>query len=71
MLTWKEVISFATKGNTTPDKRVEKTEKEWNDIPVVITGGLGKVIGGIAKVDIIFDDDLTLKGLFHLYKDLN
>ena len=51
-------------------KRI-KTEKEWNDIPVVITGGLGKVIGGIAKVDITFDDDLTLKGLFHLYKDLN
>ena len=51
-------------------KRI-KTEKEWNDIPVVITGGLCKVIGGIAKVDITFDDDLTLKGLFHLYKDLN
>ena len=29
MLTWKEVMSFTTKGNPTPDKRVEKTEKEW------------------------------------------
>ncbi|TXD52690.1 MULTISPECIES: peptide-methionine (R)-S-oxide reductase MsrB [unclassified Polaribacter] len=32
MLTWKEVISFATKGNPTPDKRVEKTAKEWEII---------------------------------------
>ncbi len=29
MLTWKEVIRFATKGNLTPDKRVDKTETEW------------------------------------------
>ena len=29
MLTWKDVISFATKGNPTPDKIVQKTEKEW------------------------------------------
>lgn len=48
-----------------------KDEKGWNDIPVVITGGLGKVIGGIAKTDITFDDDLTLKGLYHLYQDLH
>ncbi|MGK0454561.1 MAG: hypothetical protein ACJAYY_002046, partial [Paraglaciecola sp.] len=32
MLTWKEVISFATKGNPTPDERVEKTAKEWKVI---------------------------------------
>ena len=51
-------------------KRI-KAEKRWNNIPIIITGGLGKVIGGIAKTDITFDDDLTLKGLFHLYKDLN
>ena len=31
MLTWKEVISFATKGNLTPDKRVEKSEKYWEE----------------------------------------
>ena len=29
MLQWKEVINFTTKGNPTPDKRVEKTESEW------------------------------------------
>jgi type III pantothenate kinase len=51
-------------------KRI-KAEKRWDNIPIIITGGLGKVIGGIAKTDITFDDDLTLKGLFHLYKDLN
>ncbi len=51
-------------------KRI-KAEKGWDNIPIIITGGLGKVIGGIAKTDITFDDDLTLKGLFHLYKDLN
>jgi peptide-methionine (R)-S-oxide reductase len=32
MLTWKEVISFATKGNPTPDERVEKTAKQWKVI---------------------------------------
>jgi peptide-methionine (R)-S-oxide reductase len=32
MLTWKNVIHFATKGNPTPDKRVEKTEAEWMEI---------------------------------------
>ena len=32
MLTWKEVMSFTTKGNPTPDKRVEKTEKEWEHL---------------------------------------
>lgn len=46
-------------------------EKGWSDIPVVITGGLGKVIGGIIQTKVIIDDDLTLKGLFHLYTDLN
>jgi len=32
MLTWKDVIHFATKGNPTPYKRVEKTEAEWREI---------------------------------------
>ncbi|MBC8322290.1 MAG: type III pantothenate kinase [Candidatus Marinimicrobia bacterium] len=50
-------------------KRI-KDEKGWNDIPVIVTGGLGKVIGGIAKTKITFDDDLTLKGLFHIFNDL-
>ena len=32
MLTWKDVIHFAEKGNPTPDKRVEKTEEEWKSL---------------------------------------
>jgi peptide-methionine (R)-S-oxide reductase len=32
MITWKEIINFTSKENTTPDKRVEKTEKEWKEI---------------------------------------
>jgi peptide-methionine (R)-S-oxide reductase len=32
MITWKEAINFATKGNLTPNKRVEKSEKEWKEI---------------------------------------
>ena len=29
MITWKDVINFSVKGNPVPDKRVEKTEAEW------------------------------------------
>jgi len=29
MITWKDVIHFAVKGNPTPDNRVEKTPAEW------------------------------------------
>ena len=29
MLTWKEVIERASHGNPPPDRRVEKTEAEW------------------------------------------
>ncbi|WP_445748935.1 peptide-methionine (R)-S-oxide reductase MsrB [Polaribacter sp.] len=32
MLTWKDVLHFATKGNPTPEKRVEKTDAEWREI---------------------------------------
>ncbi len=32
MLTWKEVINFAVKGNPKPDRRVEKTDEEWRKI---------------------------------------
>ena len=32
MLTWKEVINFAVKGNPKPDRRVEKTDAEWRKI---------------------------------------
>ena len=32
MLTWAEVIKFASKGNPAPDRRVEKTPAEWRTI---------------------------------------
>lgn len=32
MLTWKDIINYSVKGNPLPDKRVEKTEKEWQDL---------------------------------------
>jgi peptide-methionine (R)-S-oxide reductase len=32
MLTWKEVINFAVKGNPKSDRRVEKTDAEWRKI---------------------------------------
>lgn len=32
MLTWKEVINFCSKGNPSPERRIEKTEAEWREI---------------------------------------
>jgi peptide-methionine (R)-S-oxide reductase len=32
MLTWKHIMDFAVNGNPKPDKRVEKTEAEWNEL---------------------------------------
>ncbi|CAA0204956.1 peptide-methionine (R)-S-oxide reductase MsrB [Tenacibaculum maritimum] len=32
MLTWKNIIHFATTGNPSPQKRVEKTQKEWESL---------------------------------------
>ncbi len=32
MLTWKEVLQFASKGNPTPAHRVEKTTDEWKNL---------------------------------------
>jgi len=32
MLTWKDIIHYSEKGNPTPDRRVEKTEKEWKEL---------------------------------------
>ncbi len=32
MLTWKDVLHFAVKGNPKPDCHVEKTDDEWQDI---------------------------------------
>lgn len=32
MLTWKEVMHFAAKGNPVPPRRVEKSEEEWKKI---------------------------------------
>ncbi|MCI0922459.1 peptide-methionine (R)-S-oxide reductase MsrB [Sphingobacterium rhinopitheci] len=32
MLNWNTIISFVNKGNPTPDRRVEKTEQQWEEI---------------------------------------
>lgn len=32
MLTWKDIIHFSSKGNPTPEKRVEKSDNEWREI---------------------------------------
>ncbi len=32
VFTWKNVIDFAVNGNPTPDKRVEKTPSEWQEL---------------------------------------
>ncbi|MGY5353882.1 peptide-methionine (R)-S-oxide reductase MsrB [Wenyingzhuangia sp. IMCC45467] len=32
MLTWKDIISFTSKGNPSPDKRIEKTTEEWKEV---------------------------------------
>lgn len=32
MLTWKNVINFAVKGNPKPERRVEKTDAQWREI---------------------------------------
>jgi len=29
MLTWKNILTFADKGNPTPDRTVRKTDQEW------------------------------------------
>lgn len=32
MLKWLDILKFANNGNPVPDKRIEKTEKEWKEI---------------------------------------
>lgn len=32
MLTWKNILHFAVKGNPKPNRRVEKTDDEWQDV---------------------------------------
>ncbi|VAW11284.1 Peptide-methionine (R)-S-oxide reductase MsrB [hydrothermal vent metagenome] len=32
MLQWKDVINFSVKGNLQPDRRVDKTELEWQEL---------------------------------------
>ncbi len=51
-------------------KRI-KAERGWKNVPVIVTGGLGKVIAGISQSITNFDEDLTLKGLYHIYQDCN
>ena len=36
MLKWLDVIKYANNGNPAPDKRVEKTEKEWKVIETIL-----------------------------------
>jgi peptide-methionine (R)-S-oxide reductase len=31
-MTWKDVLTYATKGNLTPDKRVVKSDSEWQQL---------------------------------------
>jgi peptide-methionine (R)-S-oxide reductase len=31
-MTWKNVLTYATKGNLTPDSRVEKSDSEWQQL---------------------------------------
>ncbi|PIF00999.1 MAG: peptide-methionine (R)-S-oxide reductase [Maribacter sp.] len=31
MLSWKDIINFSVKGNPKPDRRVEKTDTEWQE----------------------------------------
>ena len=40
MLTWKDIIHCATKGNPTPEKRVEKSEAEWKEILTAESKGI-------------------------------
>lgn len=32
MITWKDVIHFSVAGNPRPDKRIEKTDAEWQEL---------------------------------------
>jgi len=38
-------------------------EKGWKDFPIIVTGGLGKLISGLSNLITHYDADLTLKGL--------
>lgn len=51
------VYRFAKELKTNPD-----------DIRLVITGEYAKYVKGVCKRNFELDEDLTLKGLFHLYK---
>ena len=35
MITWNDVIKFASKGNPEPERRVEKSDHEWKDLLTV------------------------------------
>ena len=35
MITWNDVINFASKGNPEPERRVEKSDNEWKDLLTV------------------------------------
>lgn len=51
------------------DGMIDRIKEEINDnsIQVIATGGLAKVIVPLCKNEIIFDEDLVLKGLLYIY----
>jgi peptide-methionine (R)-S-oxide reductase len=32
MITWNEIIKFASEGNPVPERRVEKSDQEWKEL---------------------------------------
>jgi len=47
-----------------------KAETGWKDFPVIVTGGLGKLISGLSDVISHCDGELTLKGLELIYRQV-
>jgi type III pantothenate kinase len=54
------------------DRLVEEIEKEINGkVRVIATGGISHVMKGVSKRIEIFDKELTLKGMYAIYKSQN
>lgn len=48
-----------------------KTEGGWSTLAVAITGGLSKLISGELRNDVIFDPELTVKGLQLIHQHIS
>lgn len=48
-----------------------KTEGNWSKLTVAITGGLAKLISGELRNEVIFDPELTVKGLQLIYRHIS